>query len=100
VNAGAVAIPLLFVEAVAVVNPPLNVPLAPLAGAVKVTVTPLSRLLLASLTVAVIAVPKAAATAAVCEIPPPAVMLAGAAVVFVRLKLAGADTPDTVAVTV
>ena len=37
VNVGAVATPLLLVEATAVVDGPGKVPLAPLAGAVKVT---------------------------------------------------------------
>jgi hypothetical protein len=40
VNAGAVAIPLAFVMAVALVDP-LNEALAPVVGAVNVTVTPL-----------------------------------------------------------
>jgi hypothetical protein len=100
VNVGAVATPLPFVVAVAVVDPPVNVPLAPLAGAVNVTVTPLSRLLFASLTVAASAVPKLVFTAALCEVPPVAVMLAGVPTVLVRVKLAGVATPDTVAVTV
>src|ERR1041385_498051 len=76
---GAVATPLPLVVAVVVVNPPLNVPLAPLAGAVNVTVTPLSRLLLASFTVAEKAVPKVVFTVVLCEAPPVAVMLAGGA---------------------
>jgi hypothetical protein len=41
-----------LVTAVAVVLPPLKVPLAPPPGAVKVTRTPLTGLLLASFTVA------------------------------------------------
>ena len=77
VKAGAVATPLLFVVAVVVVNPPLKVPLAPLAGAVNVTVTPLSRLLLASFTVAASAVAKLVFTVVLCEAPPVAVMLEG-----------------------
>ena len=98
----AVATPLVLVVAVVVVNPPLNVPLAPVAGAVNVTVTPLSRLLPASFTVAEKGVPKLVFTVALCEGPPVAVMLAGApgaAALFVRLKFAGVATPDTVAVT-
>jgi hypothetical protein len=51
VKVGAVATPLLFVVAAAVVVPPLKVPLAPLPGAVKATATPLTGLLLASFTV-------------------------------------------------
>jgi hypothetical protein len=50
VNAADVATPLAFV--VAVFTPPANVPLAPLAGGVNVTMTPLTGLLPASVTVA------------------------------------------------
>ena len=96
----AVATPLVLVVAVVVVNPPLNVPLVPVAGAVNVTVTPLSRLLPASFTVAEKAVPKVVFTVALCEAPPVAVMLAAGPAVLVRLNLAGVATPDTVAVTV
>ncbi len=100
VNVDAVARPLLLVVAVAVFNPPVKVPLVPLAGAVNVTVTPLTGLLLASLTVAASAVAKLVLTVALCEAPPVAVILAAAPAVLVRLKLAGVPTPDTVAVTV
>ncbi len=51
VNAGAMAMPVALVVAVTVAAPP-NVPLAPLAGAAKVTVAPLTGLLLESFTVA------------------------------------------------
>ena len=84
---GAVATPLLFVVAVVAVCPPANVPLAPLAGAVNVTVTPLSGLLLASLTVAASAVAKAVFTVALCAVPAVAVMLAGGGVFTVKVKL-------------
>jgi len=77
VNAGAVATPLAFVVTVAVVEPPANVPLAPLAGAVNVTATPPSRLLLASFTVAASVVAKLVFTVALCGVPEVAVMLAG-----------------------
>jgi hypothetical protein len=87
-----------LVVAVAVAVP-LNVPLAPLAGAVNVTVTPLSGLLPASLTVACSAVVNAVLTVALCGVPAVAVMLAAAPALLVKLKLAGA-TPDTLAVTV
>ena len=53
VNVGAVATPLAFVVTVA---EPVNVPLAPDAGAAKVTLAPLTGLLLASFTVACSAV--------------------------------------------
>jgi hypothetical protein len=104
VNVGAVATPLLLVVAVVVFNPPVNVPLAPLAGAVNVTVTPLTGLLLASFTVAAMAVPKLVLTAALCEAPPVAVIVAaGPTRVFtVRVKLAVRmllpDVPVTVTV--
>lgn len=49
VNVAEVATPRALV--VAVFTPPANVPLAPLAGAVKVTTTPLTGLLPASVTV-------------------------------------------------
>jgi len=99
VNAGAVAVPLALVTAVAVADPP-NLPLAPLAGAVNVTVTPLNGLLLASFTVACSAVPYAVLTTALCGVPAVAAMLAAEPAVLVRLKLAGVVTPATVAITV
>ena len=101
-NTGAVATPLLLVVAVAVFEGP-NEPLAPLAGAVNVTVTPARRLLLASLTVTASAVVKLVFTVALCGVPVVAVMLAGGpgtAALLVKLKTAGVDTPDTVAVRV
>ena len=96
---GAVATPLPLVVAVAVVKPPVKVPLAPLAGAVNVTVRPLSRLLLASLTVAPRGVPKLVFTVALCEAPLVAVMLAGtgggAADVVAKTELDAAEVlPD------
>ena len=102
VKVGAVASPLLLVVTAVVVNPPAKVPLAPLVGAVKVTVTPLTGLLLASLTVADSAVAKLVFTVALCGVPAVAVMLAGGpgTEAFVRLKLAGVATPETNAATV
>jgi hypothetical protein len=99
VNAVAVATPLLLVTAVAVAELP-NFPLAPLPGAVKLTVTPLSGLLLASFTVACSGVANAVLTVALCGVPAVAEMLAAAPALFVRVKLAGVATPDTLAVTV
>ena len=93
------AIPLLFVTAVAVVRP-LKFALAPLPGAVNVTVTPDTGLLPVSRTVACSAVPNAVFTAALCGVPALAVTLAGAPAVLVRLKFAGVGMPDTAAVTV
>jgi hypothetical protein len=75
VNASAVATPLLLVVAVAVAEP-AKVPLAPLPGAVNVTTTPLTGLLLASFTVACSAVANAVLTVALCGVPAVAVMLA------------------------
>lgn len=75
VKTGAVATPDAFV--IAMFTPPAKVPLAPLAGAVKVTVTPLMGLLEGSLTVAWNCVANAVLTVAVCGVPPVAVMLAG-----------------------
>jgi hypothetical protein len=84
VSAGAVAIPLLFVVTPAVADPP-KVPLAPLPGAVNVTVTPLTGFPPASFTVACRAVAKAIPSVALCGVPALAVMLAAAPAVLVRL---------------
>ena len=86
-NVAAVATPLLLVVAAVVLTPPVKIPLAPLAGAVKVTVAPLTALLLASLTVAASAAPKFVLTVALCGVPAVAVMLAGGALFTVRVKL-------------
>jgi hypothetical protein len=77
-----------------------NVPLAPLLGAVNVTFTVLTRLPLASFTVAWSAVAKAVPVVALCGVPPVAAMLAGGPGLLVKLKLAGAATPVTLAATV
>jgi hypothetical protein len=96
VNVGAVATPLLFVVTVA--EPP-KVPLAPVPGAAKVTLTPLTGLLLASFTVAFMAVANAAPMAALWGVPAVAATLDAGPGVFVRLKLAGVLTPTTLAAT-
>src|SRR5690349_24167204 len=75
VKTAAVATPCAFV--VAVFTPPANVPLAPLPGAAKVTVTPLTGLVNESLTVACSCVAKAELTVAFCGVPAVAVMLDG-----------------------
>jgi hypothetical protein len=75
-----------------------NVALAPEAGAVKVTVTPLTGLLLESVTVATNGLANAVLTVALCPPPLVAVRCAGAPAVLVNAKLAGANAPD-VAVT-
>jgi hypothetical protein len=86
VNVAEVATPLAFV--VAVFTPLANVPLAPLAGGVKATTTPLTGLLLASVTVATKGAPKAVLIVVLCPDPPVTVTFAGAADVFVRAKFA------------
>jgi hypothetical protein len=98
VNTADVATPLAFV--VAVFTPPANVPLAPLAGALNVTTTPLTGLFPASLTVATRGAANAVLIVALCGVPLVAVTLAAAPAVFVSEKFAGVATPATVAVTV
>src|SRR5579871_3991240 len=88
--------PLALVIAVAVVNP-LNVAAAPEAGAAKVTVTPLTALLFASLTVACSGVAKRALIIVLWGVPPVALMLAGAPARLLRLKLAGVEIPGVLA---
>src|SRR5579863_6140118 len=77
-----------------------KVPLAPDAGAVKVTEAPLTGFESLSRTVATSGAAKAAPTAALCPDPLVGVIDAAAPAVLVRLKLAGVDTPATDAVTV
>ena len=84
----------------AVVDPPTNVPLAPLAGAANVTMTPLTGFPPLSVTVACRAVANDVFTAVLCELPPEAAMFAAVPLVFVRLKFAVPVTPDALAVTV
>src|SRR5258708_15655674 len=67
VNVADVATPPEFV--VAVLTPPANVPLAPLAGAVKVTTTPLTGLFPASVAVATNGALNAVLIAALCPEP-------------------------------
>jgi hypothetical protein len=75
VNIFAVAMPEALV--VAVFTPPAKVPLAPLDGAVNVTVTPLTGLLKGSFTVACSCVANAVLIVALCGVPAVAVMLDG-----------------------
>jgi hypothetical protein len=98
VKTAAVAAPDAFV--VAVFTPPAKVPLAPLAGAANVTVTPLTGLLNESFITACSCVGNALLIEALCGVPAVAVMLAAAPVRFVSEKLAGVVTPETEAVTV
>lgn len=97
VNVGAVAKPVVSVTAV--FTPPANVPLAPLDGAVNVTVTPGTPLPPLSLTVAVNDA-KAVLIAALWEPPDVTTMATADPAVFVKEKLAPVATPDTLAVTV
>jgi hypothetical protein len=100
VNAGEVAIPLVLVVAVTVpVVEPAKVPLAPVAGAVKVTTAPFTGCDPLSSTVATNGAVKAVLTTVVCGVPLEAVMVAGVDALLVRLNVAGFDTPDAVAVT-
>jgi hypothetical protein len=66
-----------FVIADAVLEPPVNVPLAPLAGAANATVTLATGLFIASYTVAWRGVWKAAFVAALCDTPPEVETVAG-----------------------
>jgi hypothetical protein len=95
-----VATPLAVVVAVVVFVPFAKVPVAPVVGAVNVTVAPLTGFEFLSNTVAARGSAKAVSTVALCGVPLVAVIDAGAPAVFVRLKLAGVETPETVAVTV
>src|SRR5258708_25927629 len=72
VKIAAIATPCALV--VAVFTPPANVPLAPLVGAVKVTVTPLTGLLKGSFPVPCSCVTNAVLTVALCGVPAVAVM--------------------------
>src|SRR6266849_5016960 len=98
VNVAEVATPLALL--VAVFTPPAKVPLAPLPGAVNVTTAPLTGFWPLSSTVATRGAANAVLIAALCGVPLVAVIEAAGPAVFVRLKLAGVDTPGTVAVTV
>ena len=72
---------------------------APAPGAEKFTVTPLSGLPWASLTVACKGELKAVLTGVLCGVPLLATTEAAAAVELVREKIAGVETPETLAVT-
>jgi hypothetical protein len=101
VNAAAVATPDAFVTAVVAFVPvPVKVPLAPVDGAVNVTVTPGTRLENASLTVACNCVANGVAIVALCGVPAVAVIEAAAPGVLVSEKLAGVPRPVTEAFTV
>src|SRR5947207_2167653 len=90
----------LFRSVVAVFTPPAKLPLAPVPGALNVTVTPATGLPPASFTVATSGAANAVLIVALCGVPLVAVMLAAAPAVFVSEKSAGVATPATLAVTV
>ena len=81
-----VATPEALVAMLKVVRPPEKVPLAPLPGAVKSTVAPETKLLLASRTVAVKGEAKGVLTVAVWPEPVVAVIEAAAPAVLVMAK--------------
>jgi hypothetical protein len=95
-NAGAVAMPLAFVGAAALLEPE-NVPVAPLAGAVNVTTTPLTGFPDASFTVACKGVANAVFTLVLCGLPAVAAIDDAPPPVFVSAKAAAAATPGTLA---
>ena len=94
-----VAMPFTSVATLIVDVPFENVPLAPVAGAVKVTDAPVTGLLLASLTMACSEFVNVEPIVMLCELPAIAIMLAGGAELLVRLKLAVGVTPAALAVT-
>lgn len=99
VKVGAVATPLGSVLTLTLVRLPGKVPLAPEGGAVKVTETLGTGLLLPSFTMALSAVVKAVFTVALCDPPAVVVMEADVPARLVSAKLAGEPTPLTVAAT-
>ena len=91
--------PLELVMAVAVAELE-NAALAPFAGAVKVTVAPLTGLVYESLTDTCRAVENTVLTVVLCGVPAVALMLAATPALLAREKLAGVAAPVTLAVTV
>jgi hypothetical protein len=100
VRVGEVAIPLELVVTMVVVAP-AKLAEAPVVGAVKVTLAPLTGLPPLLSTVTCNAVAKAVPTVVVCALPAVAVMLAATGpvvpAVLVRLKLVAVVTPGAVA---
>jgi hypothetical protein len=91
----AVATPLALVDTCSVVTPPVNVPLAPVVGAVNVTGTPLNKFPPLSFTVACRLIVKGVLMAMLCGVPAVGVIEAGAPVRFVRTKLTAESVPAT-----
>jgi hypothetical protein len=101
VNVDEVAMPLAFVVSVSVVVEfELNMPLAPVPGAVNVTDAPVTGFELLSTTFATSGAPNAALISASCRDPLATEIDAAGPDVFVRRKLVVAVTPATEAVTV
>jgi len=103
VNTLVVATPAAFVVAVNTLPanvPPANVPLAPVEGAVKVTVSPMEGLPPESFTVTTSGAAKAVLMVAVWGVPLVGEMVAVAPPELLSKKLAGAATPGAEAVTV
>jgi hypothetical protein len=99
VKVGELATPDVLVGALEIKPPPANVPLAPDAGALKVTFA-LAGFPYASLTITTSGLPNAFFTGAVWPLPEVAVMLAAGPALFVRAKLAGDAAPATIAVAI
>jgi hypothetical protein len=97
VNKTEVATPAAFVTAV--LTPPAKLPEAPLAGAVNVTVTPLTGLPPASVTLAASGLAKVVLMVEVCGVPLVATIDEDVPAVLVSAKLALPPTPGTVATT-
>src|SRR5579871_418552 len=95
-----VAVPVASVVSVSVAVSLAKVPLAPLAGAVKVTETLGTGLPDESVTKALSVCANAVPTVVDCGVPLVAVTAAGAPARFVSEKSAGVETPAAVAVTV
>ena len=99
-NAEEVAWPLVSVVSISVFDVfDANTPLAPDAGAAKVTVAPLTGLPYWSTTVATSGSPNAPLVSASCREPLVAAIAAGRPAVFVRLKATEPITPAALAVT-
>jgi hypothetical protein len=96
VKMGEVATPEVLVSRVAAVPLPANIPLAPEAGALKVTLTPETGLPLVSLTVATNGLLKAWLTCALCPPPEVAVMVEAGPAAFVKTKEADKLLADAV----
>jgi hypothetical protein len=76
-----------------------KLPLAPLAGAVNVTVTPPTGLFPASFTIACSCIANAVLIVALCGVPAVEVIETGAPAVLVKGKVAGFASPPAVAET-